>query len=58
MTRIFLHARTRVWLLTPIVAAAAAFALHTAPVAASTSQVSLIQDGTALTTTPMATWRR
>jgi hypothetical protein len=52
MTRIFLHARTRVWLLTPIVAAAAAFALHTAPVAASTSQVSLIQDGTALNDNP------
>ncbi|HTU28534.1 MAG TPA: cellulase family glycosylhydrolase [Solirubrobacteraceae bacterium] len=57
MTRIHLHGRARAWLLSPIaalVAVAAAFALHATPAAASTKQVSLIQDGVALNENPTA----
>jgi hypothetical protein len=54
MTRIHLHGRARAWLLSPIAAVAAACALHAAPAAASTSQVSLIQDGVALNENPSA----
>jgi hypothetical protein len=53
MTRIHLHGRARAWLLTPLAAVAAAFALHTAPAAASTHQISLIQDGVALNQNPL-----
>jgi hypothetical protein len=49
---IHLHGRARAWLLSPIAAAIAAFALHAAPAAASTKQVSLIQDGVALNQNP------
>jgi hypothetical protein len=52
MIRLHLHGRARAWLLSPLAAAAAAFALHAPPAAASTHQVSLIQDGVVLNQNP------
>ncbi len=52
MIRLHLHGRARAWLLSSVAAAAAALALHATPATASTSQVSLIQDGVALNQNP------
>jgi hypothetical protein len=52
MIRLHLHGRARAWLLSPFAAAIAAFALHATPAAASTNQVSLIQDGVVLNQNP------
>ncbi len=52
MTRIHLPGRARAGLLSLTGAATAALALHAGPAAASTNQVSLIQDGVALNQNP------
>lgn len=58
MNRIHLHGRARARLLTAAAAASAALALHVAPAAASTSQVSLLEDGSALNANPYGDMER